>query len=139
MNQILIDTSGWAALFVRGESKNKEAVALFESLWQEGRQFVTTNYVLAELVSLFIGPLRVPRQAQFRYIDTIKSAPYLEIVHVDAALDVAAWTFLKSRAGKEWSLIDAVSFLVMQERGITEALTTDHHFEQAGFVRLLKS
>jgi len=38
---------------------------------------------------------------------------------------------------KEWSLVDCASFVAMQQRGIFEALTTDHHFEQAGFVRLL--
>jgi predicted nucleic acid-binding protein len=37
-----------------------------------------------------------------------------------------------------WSLVDCASFVVMRQQGIVEALTTDHHFEQAGFVRLLK-
>ncbi len=45
---------------------------------------------------------------------------------------------LVARADKEWSLVDCASFVVMQQRGLTEALTTDRHFEQAGFVRLLK-
>jgi len=42
-------------------------------------------------------------------------------------------------AGKQWSLVDAASFVVMQERGLVEALTTDHNFEQAKFNRLLAS
>jgi predicted nucleic acid-binding protein len=46
---------------------------------------------------------------------------------------------LPRRLDKEWSLCDAVSILVMQARHITEALSTDHHFEQVGFVRLLKA
>lgn len=62
----------------------------------------------------------------------------MDDVFVDPALDAAGWALLKSRPDKEWSLVDAASFIVMQERGIIEALTTDHHFEQAGFVRLLK-
>jgi predicted nucleic acid-binding protein len=45
---------------------------------------------------------------------------------------------LKARLDKEWSLVDCASFVVMQHRSIVEALTADHHFEQAGFVRLLK-
>ncbi len=47
-------------------------------------------------------------------------------------------SYCKSRQDKEWSLVDCASFVVMQQRGIFEALTSDHHFEQAGFVRLLK-
>jgi len=42
------------------------------------------------------------------------------------------------RPDKTWSLVDCASFVVMQKRGITEALTSDVHFEQAGFIRLLK-
>ena len=138
MDEVFIDTAGWAVLFVRTEPQHAEASALFRQWKRQGRRLVTTNYVLTELISLFISPLCVPRPAQFRYIDTIKAAPYVEIVHVDPALDAAGWALLKSRPDKEWSLVDAASFIVMQEHGIIEALTTDHHFEQAGFVRLLK-
>jgi predicted nucleic acid-binding protein len=63
--------------------------------------------------------------------------PEIEIVWVDELLTRAALEFLKSRMDKNYSLCDAVSFLIMQERTLTEALTTDHHFEQAGFRQLL--
>jgi predicted nucleic acid-binding protein len=62
----------------------------------------------------------------------------VEIVHIDQSLDTASWRLWESRPDKEWSLVDCASFLVMQQKGLTEALTTDHHFEQSGFVRLLK-
>ena len=138
MDEVFIDTAGWAVLFVRTEPQHAQASALFRQWKRRGRQLVTTNYILAELVSLFTSPLCVPRSAQFRYIDTIKATPYVEIVHMDPALDAASWALLKSRPDKVWSLVDAASFIVMQERGISEALTSDHHFEQAGFVRLLR-
>lgn len=44
----------------------------------------------------------------------------------------------RNRTDKNWSLVDCASFVVMRKHGILEALTADHHFEQAGFVRLLK-
>lgn len=47
--------------------------------------------------------------------------------------------FLQARPDKNYSLCDAVSFMVMGQRGMTDALTTDHHFEQEGFTRLLRS
>ena len=137
MTSVFVDTGGWAALFVSGERGHSTAVQLYQQLRSEGRRFVTTNYVLVELVALFSSPLRLPRATQFHYIDSIRASKILEIVHVSAELDTAAFSFLKARPDKEWSLVDAVSFLVMQERGITEALATDHHFEQAGFIRLV--
>jgi predicted nucleic acid-binding protein len=62
----------------------------------------------------------------------------VEVVHVDPTLEAKAWTLLQSRQDQDWSLVDCSSFALMQKRGITEALTTDRHFEQAGFVRLPK-
>lgn len=43
----------------------------------------------------------------------------------------------EARSDKDWSLTDCTSFIVMQDRGLTDALTGDHHFEQAGFRPLL--
>jgi predicted nucleic acid-binding protein len=53
-------------------------------------------------------------------------------------LHASAVALLEARPDKRYSLCDAVSFIAMRERGLAEALTTDHHFEQEGFVRLLK-
>jgi predicted nucleic acid-binding protein len=63
----------------------------------------------------------------------------IEIVWVDEAFHRAGMDFLARRRDKNYSLCDAISFLQMQERGITEAMTTDRHFEQEGLVRLLRA
>jgi predicted nucleic acid-binding protein len=105
---------------------------------QQKRKVVTTNYIIAELVALLTSPLRVPRPATISFIEGLKTSPYVQVVHVDSLLDEQAWELLKTRPDKAWSLVDCASFVVMKQRGIVEALTTDHHFEQAGFVRLLK-
>lgn len=94
--------------------------------------------MVAELVALLGSRQRAPRTTLFRYIDSIKLASYVEVVHLDAPLDAAAWELCKTRPDKAWSLVDCSSFAIMQQMKIQEALTTDHHFEQAGFVRLLK-
>ena len=60
------------------------------------------------------------------------------ILNYDTSCFTKTWQFLADRLDKQWSLVDAVSFILMQERGMTEALTADRHFEQAGFIRLLK-
>ncbi len=80
----------------------------------------------------------MPSVQQIKTIETIKTSSWVEIVHIDSTLDQEAWQLLKNRPDKEWSLVDCSSFVLMQQWSIVEALTTDHHFEQAGFVRLLK-
>ncbi len=103
---------------------------------------ITTNYVVLELVALLNSPLRVPRSPLFQYVDAVRTASYIHLIHIDISIDIAAWDkawdLLKTREDKTWSLVDSTSFIVMEQFDIQEALTTDHHFEQAGYIRLLK-
>jgi predicted nucleic acid-binding protein len=138
MPEIFADTSGWAAVFGRTDPFHALARFLIEQWDTDGVQVVTTNYVLAELVSLLTRPMRISRPHQVTMLDSIKSAPWVEVVHIDPDLDAEAWALFRRYTDKEWSLVDCASFVVMRQRGITDALTTDRHFEQAGFRRLLK-
>jgi predicted nucleic acid-binding protein len=138
MNSLFVDTSGWASLFVANQPYYPQAERYFRLALQQQKRIYTTNYIIAELVALLNSPLRVSRSRIFEIIDAIKAAAYIEVVHIDDANDTLAWTLCKSRIDKGWSLVDCTSFVVMQQLEIPEALTTDQHFEQAGFVRLLK-
>ena len=133
MNEVFADTSGWASFFLEDDPHHAKAYSLIKQWKQQNRNVVTTNYVLSELVPLFVR-MGVPRKSGLNYIDVLRTSDWVEIVHVDEK----AWQLLANRLDKEWSLVDAVSFVVMQEREMTDALTADHHFEQAGFQRLLK-
>ena len=113
-------------------------VSLYTEALRQRRKLVTINYVLAELVALMTSPMRFPRPAVVAFVQSIKASQDVEIVHVDVDLDNRAWRLLEQRLDKQWSLVDCSSFIIMQERGLTDALTTDHHFDQAGFVRLLR-
>jgi len=66
-------------------------------------------------------------------------APSVEVVQIDNDLLRRALDFFAQHADKSWGLVDCASCLVMRDRGITEAFTSDIHFEQAGFARLLSS
>ncbi len=138
-NKVFIDTSGWANLFIATESYHEQAKEWFQHKRQQNQAMVTTNYVVIELVALLNSPLRVPRPQLFKYVEAVRNAPYINLIYIEPAIDSAAWELLKTREDKAWSLVDSTSFIVMQQLGIKEALTTDHHFEQAGFIRLLKS
>lgn len=124
--------------FVRTEPFHAKARSLMEQWYAQNDLLITTNCVLLELVALFTSPLRISRDRQIETIETIKNAPWVDIVHIDSALDEKAWKLLKTRKDKTWSLVDCASFTVMKHRRIKNAFTADRHFEQAGFARLLK-
>ena len=89
-------------------------------------------------MSLLTSPFKVPRALVITMLQAIRSSEWVTLVHIDAALDDEAWELLNGRPDQTWSFVDCASFVVMKQRGIVEAWTSDHHFEQARFVRLLK-
>lgn len=133
---LFVDTSGWANLIERGTPLHGNVSKVYQQAILQRRLLVTTNYVISELVALLASRSRIPRLEIVLFVDTLKATPYIEIIHIDISLDNEAWKLLKRRMDKEWSLVDASSFVIVARYGMTEALTTDHHFTQAGFVRL---
>lgn len=129
---MLLDTSGLLCFIHAAESRHADAVTFFRTApWR-----LTHNYVIAELVTL-AQARSLPREAVLAFVAELQRSPLVEMIYVDEALHHAALSFLQERLDKNWSLCDAVSFLLMERYGVLEALTTDRHFEQAGFVRLL--
>jgi predicted nucleic acid-binding protein len=78
------------------------------------------------------------RAAAVRRLAALEADPSIEVVPLSPLLYSDAFQLYRTRPDKEWGLIDCVSFVVMQARGIIEALTADEHFEQAGFDALLR-
>ena len=99
---------------------------------------VTTNYVLTELVPLLTTRTRLTRPQVIALITGLEGVQELDVVHISPELHERAFELLQARPDKEWSWVDAASFVVMEERGMTQALTTDHHFDQAGVERLVR-
>jgi len=129
---MLLDTSGFFCLQDKTEERHAAAVAHF----QKARARLTTSYILAEYVAL--AHVRgMPREQVVAFSAEILIDERVEIVWVDESLHRQAVSLLEARPDKTYSLCDAVSFIVMRERNITEALTTDQHFEQESLVRLL--
>lgn len=135
---LFVDTSGWANFADNTERFHSLATAIYRDAVHNGREIITTNYVLAELIALLTSPMRFPRDKSSAFVQDIRTSPHVTVAHINAVADANAWQLLLNRLDKDWSLVDCASFELMQDRGIAEALTTDHHFEQAGFIRLLK-
>jgi predicted nucleic acid-binding protein len=129
---MLLDTSGLMCLLDKRETRHFRATQLYNS----AVRLVCHNYILTEFVALAIAR-RAPKQAALQFIDTVVRSGEIDINWVGQELHERAMDLLTKRIDKTWSLCDAVSFVIMKEHGVLEALTTDHNFEQAGFVRLL--
>ena len=130
---MFLDTSGLYSFFNARDARHSDAVGLFRGA---GRR-VTHSYVLAELVAL-ANARSLNRAATLSFVEEITDNPHVQTHWVDESRHRAAFALLKAQPDKAYSLCDAASFLLMRELGLSEALTTDHHFEQAGFTRLLK-
>lgn len=136
---LFVDTSGWAYFLDQQDPLHAAVVAIVRRALTQKRHLVTTNYVITELVALLSSRYHLPRQQVIKAINLIKADPSVKVIYIEQSLDDEAWNLLEARLDKEWSLVDASSFVVMKRYGITEALTTDHHCIQAGFVRSPKS
>ena len=133
MNKILVDTSGFFSLYDEADMFHMQAVSFYKA----ASKCLTTNYVLAEYTAL--AHVRgVPRREIIKFSSRILDDSDVEIIWIDENLHRQAVSLLKERADKNYSLCDAASFIVMREHGIVESLTTDKHFSQEGFVRLLE-
>lgn len=137
MPDLFADTAGWGHLVDRTQRYHAQAASVYRSRREQHDRFITSNYVLLEVVALLTSPLHIPRPKVVAFVEGLKAAPHVEIVHVDAALHERAWQLLKERQDKAWSLVDCSSSVIMQQHSLTEAFTTDPHFEQAGFIPLL--
>lgn len=96
---------------------------------------VTTEFVLIEVANAFCASAW--RGKAIKLIEGLRSLPNLRIIEAHSSLLSDGWRLYCDRLDKEWSLTDCVSIAVMEKEQIKEAFTSDHHFEQAGFVKLL--
>jgi predicted nucleic acid-binding protein len=130
---MFLDTSGLLCLAHVRELFHDEALDLLEAA---PRKF-TRSYVLAEFVAL-AHARGLPRKAALSFLADVERDPETMIVWVGRDLHFAARRLLQRQLDKDYSLCDTVSFVLMRDARETEALTSDSHFEQAGFRRLLK-
>ena len=134
MTACFADTFFFLALVSR---KDPAVRKLAMQAHQAGRPMVTTAWILVELADALSD---APNRALFeRLYDTPVAAPGVKIIPLDQALFAEGIQRYRSRPDKDWSLTDCISFAVMEREGLSDALTGDHHFEQAGFVALLKA
>lgn len=132
MKALFADTFYFLALLSRRDDAHARASA-FD---QQGVRIVTTEWVLTEVADGFAAAPQ--RSSVAAFIQLLGETPEVEVAAASHDLFRRGLKLYAERPDKEWSLTDCISFVVMRERGLTNALTADHHFEQAGFKPLLK-
>jgi predicted nucleic acid-binding protein len=134
--EIFLDAAYLIALAQPSDQHHGKALELSAAIQASRTRCVTNLAVLLEVGSA-LSRLRF-RAAAVRLIDSLAGAPTVEVVPLTDELARDGWTMFRKRLDKEWSWADCISFVIMQRLGLRQALTTDEHFEQAGFVALLK-
>lgn len=77
------------------------------------------------------------RSTTIRFINRLRQTPILRIIPLSEELLANGWILYSQRLDKDWGLTDCTSFVAMLSEHITQAFTSDRHFEQAGFTKLL--
>ena len=135
MKVVFADTGYWVAVLSPGDDWKEKAIGASRTLGKV--RIVTTEMVLDELLAA-LSKLPV-RSTVIRGVEAIRSNPNIEVVPQTSLQFSEAFESYRRMTDKEWSLTDCASFALMKERGLSEALAHDHHFEQAGFVALLRA
>jgi hypothetical protein len=130
---VFADSFYFIALFNERDQAHSRAVRFAPA---SNQTLLSTAWILTELAdacSSLSGRVEV-----VEFIHRLQRTPRVRIVPFSSELFERGLQFYRSRADKEWSLTDCISFIVMKDEGASDALTGDKHFEQAGFKALLK-
>lgn len=134
-NNVFLDTSFSIALAIAKDAFHERAIDLANQIERQETQVFTTQAVILEIGNA-LSKLKY-RQAAVGIIQRLTNDPNISVISLTDELYDKAFDLFKNRPDKEWGLVDCISFVVMKERNIKAALTTDEHFVQAGFRALL--
>jgi len=137
MRTLFVDAAYWVAMINPQDDLHDRAISISRSL--DDCLFVTTEMVLTEVLNFFAERGSTPRRAAANLVQRLRQDANTRMVLQTSAQFDEALQLYRNRQDKQWSHTDCASFRVMENDHITEALTYDQHFEQAGFKALLRS
>jgi uncharacterized protein len=135
MLKVFVDTVAWIALLNVNDGLHTPAQQVMHNLRRQNARLVTSEFVLIEVADALSAPS--VRAHTVAFINGLRQVALLHIIPASPSLFADGWTLYSQRSDKEWSLTDCTSFVVMTQEHMTRAFTSDHHFEQAEFVKLL--
>jgi uncharacterized protein len=135
MIEVFLDTSYAISLAVVSDQLHPQALALAQQLRNDKTRLIVTRAVMLEIGNS-LSKARY-RNAAIALLNALEVDPLVEIVDLNLEDYQTAFALFQQRSDKEWGLVDCISFVIMKQRGLYEALTADGHFVQAGFRALL--
>ena len=135
-SELFLDSSYAIALAASSDQLHSRALELADEIEAEAQRLITTRGVLLEIGNA-LSKQRY-RVAAVQLLSSLESDPKVEITPLTNDLYHQAFDLFQNRLDKDWGLTDCVSFVVMQSRSIVDVLSSDEHFEQAGFRALLR-
>lgn len=137
MGEVFADTGYWVALICARDDLRERAVQATNNLGND--RLVTSEMVLAEVLNYFARQGDVARKTAAETVIGLKNDSSTEVIEQSAAQFAKAVDRYGNRLDQRWSLVDCSSFVLMEKRGIRDALAYDLDFVQAGFTALLRS
>ena len=134
--RVFADTGYWIGLFNPRDLLHAKAAAAYREF--RPRQTVTSEMVLTELLNHFSEGDPDLRRSAAKGVASLRALPEIAIVAQTSVLFARAFERYQAMSDKGWSLTDCASFIIMEDEGITSALSHDNHFVQAGFQALLR-
>jgi predicted nucleic acid-binding protein len=134
MTRVFADTFYFLAVLNRHDPAHETALKFYGD---PSFHFITTEWILVEVGDATAAPAAKPNFQKL--LEVLDKDGHVKIIPARHELFRRGLTLYFERPDKEWSLTDCISFVAMGDEGLSDALTGDRHFEQAGFAALLRA
>ena len=134
MTKVFMDAGYIIALEALDDQHHRAASTHWREFSRLQPTLLTTSYVLTEVVAFFNNRRRSAKAVEIG--SRILGSPSVHFIHVDRELFESGWEYFQRHEHKQYPLTDCISFVLMDQQGIREALTFNLHFEEAGYRRM---
>ena len=135
IESVFVDSFAWIAAINKSDNYHEMCIRILEELLNNHAKLITTNYVVETINALSKVELR---KTVIGFIDKLEKSPSVRIIKITDEIYNNAWTLYQQRMDKDWGITDCTSFEIMKMFNIKKAFTSDKHFEQAGYILVVK-
>jgi predicted nucleic acid-binding protein len=132
MSQLFLDASFIIALEDADDQNHEKAINFWNGFKKNPQRLITTTYVFNEIVTFLKRRISYDKASHIG--EALLSSSIVELIHISNEDFIKGWNMFLKYHDKDFSFTDCISFLLMNQRGIKEAMTFDKHFRQMGFL-----